>query len=102
MPAAAGMTAFNSTPLPSVNDFAVALGACSMVRNNMLVKTAVTGSPQRRNAKRPGGRSAGGRAALGGLLSLTLHRFFEYVWADFRGAVIGARCIGTSGRVREE
>ena len=36
-----------------------------MARNNMLVKTAVTGSPQRRNAERPGGPSAGGRAALG-------------------------------------
>ena len=36
-----------------------------MVRNNMLVKTVVTGSPQRRNAERPGGPSAGGRAALG-------------------------------------
>ena len=41
-----------------------ALGACSMVRNNMLVKTVVTGSVQRRNAERSGGRSAGGRAAL--------------------------------------
>jgi len=36
-----------------------------MVRNNMLVKTEVTGSPQRRNAERPGGRSGDGRAALG-------------------------------------
>ena len=35
-----------------------------MVRNNMLVKTVVTGSPQRRNAERSGERSAGGRAAL--------------------------------------
>jgi hypothetical protein len=42
-----------------------------MARNNMLVKTAVTGSPQRRNAERPGGRSAGGRAALGALCGLT-------------------------------
>jgi len=36
-----------------------------MVRGNMLVQTVVTGSLQRRNAERPGGHSAGGRAALG-------------------------------------
>jgi len=35
-----------------------------MVRNNMLVKTVVTGSPQRRNAELPGERSVGGRARL--------------------------------------
>jgi len=35
-----------------------------MVRNNMLVETVVMGSLQRRNAERPGARSAGGRAAL--------------------------------------
>jgi len=35
-----------------------------MVRNNMLVKTVVTSSPQRRNAERPDGPSPGGRAAL--------------------------------------
>ena len=29
------------------------VGACSMVRGNMLLKTVVTGSPQRRNAARP-------------------------------------------------
>ena len=45
-----------------------------MVRDNMLVKTVVTGSPQRRNAERPGGRSAGGRAALVSFQSVTISR----------------------------
>jgi len=36
-----------------------------MVCSNMLAKPVVTGSPQRRNAERPGGLYGGGCAALG-------------------------------------